>query len=143
MSAERVYLWEQTRDKSDAEIMELVNILGRPAVFTEIVMNILPLELDLERARDCTIGFEISAEDKVHMWKVKITKEGEVTTERRDTTGSDATIACTLINLIKLITEELGGVKAFMQGKLWVRGDPTFAYSIPRMFPFREKESVS
>jgi putative sterol carrier protein len=143
MSAERVYLWEQTQGKSDQEIMELVNILGRPAVFIEIIMNILPLELDLDQARDCVIGFEITAEEKLHTWRVQITSEGEVTAERRDPAGADATIACTLINFIKLITEELGGVKAFMQGKLWVRGNPTFAYSIPRMFPFREKETVS
>lgn len=142
MSAERVYLWEQTQGKSNQEIMELVNILGRPAVFIEIIMNILPLELDPDEARDCVIGFEISAEERVHTWRVEIA-DGRLTAERREPTGADATIACTLVNFIKLITEEMGGVKAFMQGKLWVKGNPTFAYSIPRMFPFRERETVS
>ena len=142
MSAERVYLWEQTRGKTDKEIMDLVNILGRPATFLEIVMAILPMELDPEASRDCVIGFEISAEEKLHYWRVEVAGE-EVYAERRDPTGADATIAVSLPNFVRLITEELGGVKAFMQGKLWVRGDPTFAYSIPRMFPFREKAEVA
>ncbi len=141
MSEERVYLWEQTRDKSDEEIMELVNILGKPALFLEIIMNMLPLELDPDEAVDCVIGFEISAEEWQHKMRVQI-KGDEVLAERRDPTGADATIAISLPNFIRLMTEELGGVKAFMQGKLWVRGNPTFAYSIPRMFPFRERAGV-
>jgi putative sterol carrier protein len=139
MSAERLYLWEQTRGKSDQEIMELVNILGRPAVFLEIIMNILPLELDPDKAKDCVIGFEISTEDRIHRFRVQIAGD-EVKAERRDPSGADSTIAVSLPNFVRLITEELGGVKAFMQGKLMVRGNPTFAYSIPRMFPFREKK---
>ena len=142
MSAERVYLWEQTRGKTDAEIMGLVNILGKPAVFLEIVMAILPMELDPDQAKDCVIGFEISADERTHNFRVEIAGD-EVFAEPRDPTGADATIAVSLPNFVRLITEELGGVKAFMQGKLWVRGDPTFAYSIPRMFPFREKAAVS
>lgn len=142
MSAERVYLYEQTRGKTDQEIVELVNILGQPATFLEIVMAIFPLELDPDQARDCVIGFEISAGERVHNFRVEI-RGGEVFAERRDPTGADATIAVSLPNFVRLMTEELGGVKGFMQGKLWVRGDPTFAYSIPRMFPFRDKETVS
>lgn len=140
MSAERVYLWEQTRGKTDAQIMELVNILGKPAVFLEIVMAILPLELDPDQSRDCVIGFEITAEERTYYFRVEI-KEDVVTAERRsgDTGRSDSTILVSLPNFVRLITEELGGVKAFMQGKLWVKGNPTFAYSIPRMFPFLEK----
>ena len=138
MSAERVYLWEQTRGRTDEEIMGLVNILGKPAVFLEIVMAILPMELDRDQARDCVIGFEISAEDRVHNFRVEIAGD-EVIAERRDPGKADATIAVLLPNFVRLITEDLGGVKAFMQGKLWVKGNPTFAYSIPRMFPFREK----
>lgn len=141
MSEERIYLFKQTRGKTDAEIMELVNILGKPAVFLEIVMAILPVELDPDEAKDCVIGFEISAEDKVHSWRVEV-KGTEVTAERREPHKADATIAVSLPNFVRLITEEIGGVKAFMQGKLWVKGNPTFAYSIPRMFPFREKKEV-
>lgn len=141
MSAERVYLWEQTRGKSDQEIMELVNILGKPALFLEVVMAILPLELDPEQAKDCVIGFEISAEERLYNWRVEISGN-DVTAEPRDAYGADATIAVSLPNFVRLITEEMGGVKAFMQGKLWVKGNPTFAYSIPRMFPFREKEAL-
>lgn len=145
MSAERVYLYEQTRGKTDEEIMALVNILGKPAVFIDIVLAILPSELDFDQAKDCVIGFEISAEEKTYNCRVEISGD-EVTAAKGDPTGADSTIAVSLPNFIRLITEELGGVKAFMQGKLWVRGNPTFAYSIPRMFPFREKrekEAVS
>lgn len=143
MSAERVYLYEQTRGKTDEEIMALVNILGKPAVFIDIVLAILPTELDPEQAKDCVIGFEISAEEKTYNCRVEI-RGDEVTAVKGDPTGADSTIAVSLPNFIRLITEELGGVKAFMQGKLWVRGNPTFAYSIPRMFPFLErKEAVS
>jgi len=145
LSAERVYLWERTQGATDEEIMELVNILGKPALFLELIMAILPEELDPEVAQDCVIGFEVSAEDRIHSWRVEI-KDGEVYAERRDPGKADATIAVSLPNLVRIVTEELGGVKAFMQGKLWVRGNPTFAYSIPRMFPFREKrekEAVS
>lgn len=141
MSEERVYLFKQTGGKSDQEIMELVNILGKPAVFIEIIMNVLPLELDPKEAKDCVIGFEISAEENIHSWRVEISGD-EVTTERGDPAGADATIAVSLPNFVRLINEELGGVKAFMQGKLWVKGNPIFAYSIPRMFPFREKEAL-
>lgn len=147
MSAERVYLLEQTKDKTDAQIMELVNILGKPAVFLEIVMAILPLELDPEQSKDCVIGFEITAEERTHFFRVEI-KNDVVTSQHRtgDVGKTDTTILVSLPNFVRLITEELGGVKAFMQGKLWVKGNPTFAYSIPRMFPFiekREKEAVS
>lgn len=142
MSEERVYLWEQTRGKTDQQIMELINILGKPAVFLEVIMAILPQELDPAEAKDCVIGFEISADDKLHRWRVQVTAAGEVTAERRDPVNADATIAASLPNFIRLVNEELGGVKAFMQGKLWVKGDPTFAYSIPRMFPFRERHAL-
>lgn len=142
MTAERVYLWEQTRGKSDEEILNLVNILGRPAVFLDIILNILPMELDPEHAKDCVIGFEVSADERIHYLRVEIVGD-QVIAEKRDPTGADATIASSLPNFIRLITEELGGVKAFMQGKLWVRGNPTFAYSIPRMFPFKEKAVVA
>lgn len=142
MTEERIYLWKQTRGKSDQEIMELVNTLGRPATFLEIIMAILPQELDPDKAKDCVIGFEISTEEKIHTFRVEIVGD-KVRAERGDPSGADATIAVSLPNFVRLITEELGGVKAFMQGKLWVRGDPTFAYSIPTMFPFREKEAVS
>lgn len=147
MSAERVYLLEQTKGKTDAQIMELVNILGKPPVFLDIVMAILPLELDPDQSKDCVIGFEITTEDRTHYFRVEI-KDDIVTSEHRqgDVGQSDTTILVSLPNFVRLITEELGGVKAFMQGKLWVKGNPTFAYSIPRMFPFiekREKEAVS
>jgi putative sterol carrier protein len=145
LSAERVYLWEKTYGATDEEILELVGFLGKPAMFIELIMAILPEELDPDEAKDCVIGFEISAEDRIHTWRVEI-KDGEVYAERRDPGKADATIAVSLPNFVRIVTEELGGVKAFMQGKLWVRGNPTFAYSIPRMFPFREKrekEAVS
>lgn len=147
MSAERVYLLEQTKGKTDAQIMELVNILGKPAVFLEIVMAILPLELDPDQSKDCVIGFEITAEERTHFFRVEI-KDDVVTSQHRtgDTGKCDTIILVSLPNFVRVITEELGGVKAFMQGKLWVKGNPTFAYSIPRMFPFiekREKEAVS
>jgi putative sterol carrier protein len=142
MSEERLYLWNRTGGKSDHEIMEVVNTLGGPATFLDIIMAILPQELDPDIATDCVIGFEITTEERLHRFRVEIAGD-EVRTEKRDPADADATIAASLPNFVRLITEELGGVKAFMQGKLWVRGDPTFAYSIPRMFPFREREAVS
>jgi putative sterol carrier protein len=142
MSEERLYLWKKTRGKSDKEILELVDLLGRPTNFLNIVMNFLPFELDPETATDCVIGFEVSTADRVHNLRVEITGD-KCVAERREPKGADTTIAISLPNFVRLITDELGGVKAFMQGKLWVRGNPTFAYSIPKMFPFREKEAVS
>lgn len=142
MSEERLYLWKKTRGKSDKEILDLVDMLGRPTNFLTIVMNFLPLELDPETAQDCVIGFEVSTADRVHNLRVEIAGD-KCVAERRDPKGADTTIAISLPNFVRLITDELGGVKAFMQGKLWVRGNPLFAYSIPSMFPFREKEAVS
>lgn len=144
MSDERVYLWEQTRGRTDDQIIEFVNTLGggKKSVFLELIMAILPLELDPKQAIDCVIGFEISAEERVYIFRVEV-KGTDVFSERREPSGADATIAISLPNFIRLITEELGGVKAFMQGKLWVRGNPTFAYSIPKMFPFREKAAAA
>ena len=142
MSEERLYLWKKTHGKSDKEILELVNMLGRPTNFLNIVMNFLPQDLDPEEAEDCVIGFEVSTNDRVHNLRVEISGD-KCVAERRDPQGADATIACSLPNFVRLITDELGGVKAFMMGKLWVRGNPVFAYSIPRMFPFKEKEAVS
>lgn len=143
MSDERVYLWEQTRGKTDEEIVDFVYTLGggQPAVFMELIMAILPLELDPQKASDCVIGFEITAQERVYAFRVEVSGT-EVISERRDPSGADVTIAISLANFIRLITEELGGVKAFMQGKLWVRGNPTFAYSIPQMFPFLEKAAL-
>lgn len=141
MSAERLYLWKKTRGKSDKEIMDVVKLLGGPTNFLNIVMNVLPMDLDPENAEDCVIGFEISTEDRVHNIRVEIDGDRCVV-ERRDPQGADATVAVSLPNFVRLITDELGGVKGFMQGKVWVRGNPLFAYSIPRMFRFREREAA-
>lgn len=141
MSEERLYLWKKTSGKTDQEIMEAVTLLGGPGNFLQIVMNVLPLDLDPKMARDCVIGFEISADDRVHHVRIEISGETCVV-DKRDPAGADTTVAVSLPNFVRLITDELGGVKAFMMGKLWVRGNPTFAYSIPMMFPFRKKEAV-
>lgn len=142
MSEERLYLWKKTRGKSAQEILEAVDLLGGPSNFLTIVTNVLPLDLDPKMARDCVIGFEISAGDRVHNLRVEISGDTCIV-EKRDPVGADTTVAVSLPNFVRLITDELGGVKAFMQGKLWVRGNPVFAYSIPKMFPFRDKEAVS
>jgi hypothetical protein len=142
MSDERLYLWKKTKGKSDQEILDVAKLLGGPTNFLNSVMNVLPMDLDPARARDCVIGFEVSAGERIHNIRVEIAGD-KCTVERRDPEGADTTIAVSLPNFVRLITNEMGGVKAFMMGKLWVRGNPTFAYSIPKMFPFPEKEAVS
>lgn len=142
MSKERLYLWNKTRGKSDEEILEVARLLGGPTNFLNIVLNVLPMDLDPAGARDCVIGFEVSAGERVHNLRVQI--EGDkCIAERGDLAGADVIISCSLPNFVRLMTNEMGEAKAFMQGKFWVRGRPVFAYAIPRMFPFPEKEAVS
>ncbi|MGQ0678192.1 MAG: SCP2 sterol-binding domain-containing protein [Actinomycetota bacterium] len=144
MTDERVYLWEQTRGKKDEEIMDFVNRLSgrKPATFLELIMALFPNEIDPEQAQDCTIGLEITADEKQYTYLIEVKDKEVVYADRGDPSTADATMAMSLPTLIKIVTEELGGVKAFLLGKLWVRGDPVFAYSLPKMFPFKERKEL-
>lgn len=143
MSEERVYLWEQTRGLKDDQIMDFVTTLsgGKPVTFIELILAILPEELDPDKAKDCVIGLEITANEKMYPCRIEI-EDGEVIAERGDPTDADATMAMSLPTFIRIVNEDLGGVKAFLLGKLWVKGDPVFAYSLPQMFPFKERQEA-
>ena len=122
MTEERVYLWNRTRGKTDEEIYEVVSSLGRPATFLELIMAILPQELDPAEAKDCVIGFEISADERLDRYRVEV-RDGQLNVERRDPAGADATIAVALADFVRLITEEVSCVKEIMVGKIWVCGE--------------------
>lgn len=128
--------------KTDEEILEFVDMLGGVEPILDLTFAVMPAELDADRAQDCIIGWEITYGDRTFVYRTEI-KDGILTTEPEEPTDARTTIALSVPDFLRVITEELGGAKAFLQGKLKIRGDPVFAYGVPAMFPFREKERVS
>lgn len=60
--------------------------------------------------------------------------DGSCTVTEGHTAGADVTLKMSDENLMKLLTGELGGLMAYMTGKLQVEGDLMLAKEIPNFF---------
>jgi alkyl sulfatase BDS1-like metallo-beta-lactamase superfamily hydrolase len=138
MTEERRFLSVMIGGKSDEEIVEFVETLGGAEPVLELVFALMPQELDPAKARDCVLGWEISQGDQTFTYRTEI-KNGTLTAERRAPDDANAVIVASMPEFLRIIIEEVEAPKEYVLGKLKVRGDLVLAYSLPAMFPFKEK----
>ena len=141
MTEERRFLSVMIGGKSDEEITSFVDTLGGAGPVLDLVFALMPQELDPAAAKDCVIGWEISTRDDTFTYRSEI-QGGVLTAERADPADAAATIVASLPEFLRIIIEEVEAPKEFVAGKIKVRGDLVLAYSLPAMFPFREKAAA-
>ena len=141
MTEERRFLSVMIGGKSDEEITAFVDTLGGAGPVLDLVFALMPQELDPAAAKDCIIGWEISTGDDTFTYRSEI-QAGVLTAERADPADAAATIVASLPEFLRIIIEEVEAPKEFVAGRIKVRGDLVLAYSLPAMFPFREKAAA-
>ena len=140
MTEERRFLAVMIGGKSDEEVTSFVNTLGGVEPVLDLIFALMPQELDPAQAKECVLGWEITHEDRTFTYRTEI-RDGALTAERRDASDATATIVLSLPEFLRIIIEEVEAPKEYVLGKLKVRGDLVLAYSVPAMFPFREKDA--
>ena len=141
MTEERRFLSVMIGGRSDEEITAFVDTLGGAGRVLDLVFALMPQELDPAAAKDCVIGEEISTRDDTFTYRSEI-QDGVLTAERADPTGAAAPVVASLPEFLRIIIEEVEAPKEFVAGRIKVRGDLVLAYSLPAMFPFREKAAA-
>lgn len=143
MTEERRFLAVMIGGKSDDEITSFITTLGGMEPVIDLVFALMPQELDPAAAKDCVLGWEISSGDQKVSYRTEI-RNGTLTAEKKDP-GNDttATIIIDMVEFLRIIIEELEAPKEYVLGKFKVKGDLVTAYSVPAMFPFKEKASLS
>jgi len=141
MTEERRFLASMIGGKNDEDIMDFIRTLGGSEPVLELIFALMPQELDAAKAKDCVLGWEITAEDQTYSYRTEI-RNGELTAERRAPDDAQATVVIDMPEFLRIIIEELEAPKEYVLGKFKVRGDLVLAYSIPVLFPFREKGQV-
>lgn len=143
MTEERRFLAVMIGGKSDDEITAFISTLGGMEPVIDLVFALMPQELDPAAAKDCVLGWEISSGDQKVSYRTEI-RNGVLTAEKKDP-GPDttATIIIDMVEFLRIIIEERDAPKEYVLGKFKVKGDLVLAYSVPVMFPFKEKASLS
>jgi alkyl sulfatase BDS1-like metallo-beta-lactamase superfamily hydrolase len=141
VTEERRFLAVMIAGKSDDEIVSFVETLGGAEPVLELVFALMPQELDPAKAKDCVLGWEITAGDQTFTYRTEI-KKGTLTAERRAPDDATSTVILTLPEFLRIIIEEVSAPAEYVVGRVKVRGDLVLAYAIPEMFPFREKAPV-
>lgn len=126
-------LQEAVKGKSDEEIMETVGNLGGTEPLLDMTFEGMKGALNADKAQDCIIGYELTDADKTYAYAV-IIKGSECTYEKRDPSDARVTLGLSVSDYLRLISGELDGMQAFMQGKLKLKGDMMFAQQIQGMF---------
>lgn len=142
MTEERRFLSVMIGGKSDDEITSFVQTLGGPGPVLDLVFAVMPQELDQSSAKNCILGWEISAGDEIYTYRTEI-RDGVLTAERAEPVDAAAVIVSSLPEFFRIIIEEVEAPKEYVAGRIKVRGDLVLAYSLPAMFPFREKGQLS
>lgn len=126
-------LQEAVKDKSDEEINELVSSMGGADGLLDMVFQGMTEALDPDKAQDCVIGWKVSDGGETHAYKLVIADK-KATYEKADPAGARVTMGMALADFLRLISGNLDGMQAFMQGKLKLEGDMMFAQQVPTMF---------
>ena len=129
----RAILTEAVKGKSDEEIMELVGTMGGAATVLEMTFEGMKAALIPDKAQDCVIGYELTDGENTHAYAVTV-KDKQASYEKRDPADARVTLGLTVADYLRLISGELDGMQAFMQGKLKLKGDMMFAQQVPQMF---------
>ena len=126
-------LQEAVKGKSDDEIMEFVNTMGGPEAVLTLTFEGMKSALNPDKAQDCVIGYELTEGGNTHAYAVTV-KDKQASYEKRDPSDARVTLGLSLTDYLRLISGELDGMQAFMQGKLKLKGDMMFAQQVPQMF---------
>ena len=129
----RAILTEAVKGKTDDEIMELVGTMGGAETVLEMTFEGMKAALIPDKAQDCVIGYELTEGDKTYAYAVTV-KDKQAGYERKDPGDARVTLGLTVADYLRLISGELDGMQAFMQGKLKLKGDMMFAQQVPQMF---------
>lgn len=129
----RALLEEAVKDKSDEDVRSFAEEMGGIEPFLDMTFEGMTQALDPEAAQDCVIGYELQDGDRTLPYTV-IVKDKTCTYEKREPSDARVTIGMSVPDYLRLISGNLDGMQAFMQGKLKLRGDMMFAQQMQRMF---------
>jgi putative sterol carrier protein len=130
----RTVLAEGIKDKSDDEVLGLMKEMSggtEPAL--DMIFDGMAGALNPDAAQDCIIGYELKEGDTQHNYAV-IVKDKKATIEKREPNDARVTLGLTVPDFLRLISGQLDGMQAFMQGKLKLKGDMMFAQQMQKMF---------
>jgi putative sterol carrier protein len=129
----RAMLAEAVKDKSDDEILEFLKGAGGVEQTLDMTFEGMKDALQPDKAQDCVIGYKLTEGGTTYPYAVVI-KDKKATYEKRDPSDARVTLGMSVPDYLRLISGNLDGMQAFMQGKLKLEGDMMFAQSIQQMF---------
>lgn len=129
----RAMLQEAVKGKSDEEIVELLKDSGGVEQTLDMTFDGMKEALNPEAAQDCVIGYAITDGGNTYNYAVMI-KDKTCSYEKRDPSDARVTLGLSVADYLRLISGDLDGMQAFMQGKLKLQGDMMFAQQIQNMF---------
>lgn len=129
----RAMLQEAVKGKSDDEIIEFLSNTGGVEQVLDMTFEGMKTALKPEAAQDCVIGYSLTQGGNTHNYAVVI-KDKQCTYEKREPSDARVTLGLSVPDYLRLISGELDGMQAFMQGKLKLTGDMMFAQQIQTMF---------
>ena len=129
----RALLQEAVKGKSDEEVTQLLATMGGVEQMLDMTFEGMKDALKPEAAQDCIIGYSLTDGGNTYNYAV-IVKDKKCTYEKREPTDSRVTLGMTVPDYLRLISGDLDGMQAFMQGKLKLQGDMMFAQQMQTMF---------
>lgn len=129
----REMLAEAVKDSSDEEIITFAENLGGLEAFLDLTFDGMSQALNPEAAQDCVISYDLNHGPDSYGYTVKIAGD-ECTWEKGTSSDARVTLGLTVPDYLRLISGNLDGMQAFMQGKLKLKGDMMFAAQIQKMF---------
>lgn len=129
----RALLQEAVKGKSDEEINELLQNMGGVEQMLDMTFEGMRDALNPDAAQDCVVGYSLTEGGNTYNYAV-IIKDKACAVEKREPTDARVTLGMTVPDYLRLISGELDGMQAFMQGKLKLQGDMMFAQQIQTMF---------
>ncbi len=126
-------LKDAVEGKSDDEIIAFAEQLGGVETLLDMTFQGMTQAVNPDAAQDCVIGYELGHGGHTHNYAV-IIKDKQASYEKREPTDARVTLGLAVPDYLRLITGNLDGMQAFMQGKLKLKGDMMFAQQIQRMF---------
>jgi putative sterol carrier protein len=129
----RAVLEQAVKGRSDEEIQTFVSNLGGAQAVLDLVFEGMTQALKPEAAQDCVIGWQITEGETVHNYRLEV-KDKAATVTKDEPADARVTLGLPLPDFLRLISGELDGMQAFMQGKLKLQGDMMFAQQMQTMF---------
>jgi putative sterol carrier protein len=129
----RALLQEAVKGKSDDEIVQLLKDSGGVEQTLDMTFEGMKSALNPDTAQDCVVGYALTDAGNTYNYAV-IIKDKTCTYEKREPSDARVTLGMAVPDYLRLISGDLDGMQAFMQGKLKLQGDMMFAQQIQTMF---------